>query len=247
MPNELLNKPVDIWNNYRKGHNPSIPEISLVNKVYSKFYWLRKELRFFKKNLKNNGKALFIASSTFWYVHRFKAIRPDLDVVCVDITKQDIVNPPYNFIVGNALSLPFKDESFDLVVSAYLLEHFTYPNNITFFSEISRILKPDGLYYVETEGTSLLHYIDLPMFLGQDVELSFFDDPTHIRPYTRRSLIWLSRLVGLKPITSYRIIVWLKLIGSPLFLLCGFCLRKTKYFSYLMSIFNNLAIIGTKG
>lgn len=236
----------NMWDNYRNSHKPTMQEISLVNRIYSRFYWLRRELKFFKKNLKRNSKALFIASSTFWFVHRFKKIRPDLIIFCVDISKQNITNPPFNFVVGNALNLPFKDESFDFVASCYLLEHLAIPNNIKFFNEIARVLKKNGFYYVETEGTSFLHFIDLPILLGKDVELSFFDDPTHVRPYTRRSLIWLSRIAGLSPISSYRIIVWLKLFASPLLLLFGLFFRKTKYFSYLFSIFNNVAIIGKK-
>jgi SAM-dependent methyltransferase len=236
----------NIWDNYRSGHNPVMKEISLVNKIYSSFYWLRRELKFFKKNLKKNSKALFIASSTFWFVHRFAKIRPDLIIFCVDISKHNINNPPFNFVVGDALRLPFKDESFDFVVSCYLLEHLSFPNNIQLFTEIARVLKKNGFYYIETEGTSFLHFLDLPIFFGKDVELSFFDDPTHIRPYTRRSLIWLSRMTGLSPISSYRVIVWLKLFVSPILLLLGLVFRKTKYFSYLFSIFNNVAIIGKK-
>lgn len=236
----------ELWKNYRKSHSPSTSEMFLANKIYSKAFFLRKDLRFFKKALPFGAKVLVIASSTFWLADRLKNLRKDLKIVCVDITSSFLSEIKYSFIVGNALNLPIRDSSIDALFCAYLIEHFSYPNNFFLFREINRVLKPGGYFYVETEGTSIMHFIDLPMYLGKDVELSFYDDPTHIRPYTRRSLKWLAKMANLQTLFVYRNIVWIKLLLSPLFLILGLFLRKTKFFSYIFSIFNSVSIIGFK-
>ena len=43
-------------------------------------------------------------------------------------------------------SLPWQDESFDIVVSSHILEHLQHPEKMT--SEIMRVLRPGGLFIV---------------------------------------------------------------------------------------------------
>lgn len=236
----------DIWDNYRISHNPSTSDVWLANNVYRKLYFLRKDLRFFKKHLPNMAKVLIIASSTFWLADRLKGIREDIDLTCIDLSCKSLNEIKYGFVIGDALSLPFKNTCFDAVFCAYLLEHLVFPNTVNLLTEICRVLKRGGFVYLETEGTSIFHYIDLPLFLGEDVELGFFDDPSHVRPYTRRALKWLCNMAEMNPISVYRNIIWLKLLFSPIFLLLGMFLRKTKYFSYAFTVFNSVSLIGGK-
>jgi len=51
-------------------------------------------------------------------------------------------------IVGNALQLPFFDETWDAVISFDMVEHLTEP--ASFLSEVSRILRSDGLFILST-------------------------------------------------------------------------------------------------
>jgi ubiquinone/menaquinone biosynthesis C-methylase UbiE len=50
-------------------------------------------------------------------------------------------------VLGNALQLPFKDGSFDVVMSFGLLEHFEAPEQP--IREMVRVLKPGGLFFGE--------------------------------------------------------------------------------------------------
>ncbi len=50
--------------------------------------------------------------------------------------------PKLNFTVGNLENLKFKDDSFDLVYSAYVFEHLINPEKV--ISEAKRVLKPGG-------------------------------------------------------------------------------------------------------
>lgn len=49
------------------------------------------------------------------------------------------------FILGSAEDIPFVDESFDIVLSTGLLEHFENPQIV--IDEMVRILKPGGIFY----------------------------------------------------------------------------------------------------
>jgi len=54
------------------------------------------------------------------------------------------------FIVGSASNLPFKEASFDIVVYNHVIEHVFNPERSV--SEISRVLKIEGLLYVATQN-----------------------------------------------------------------------------------------------
>ncbi len=49
--------------------------------------------------------------------------------------------------LGDARALPFRDASFDLVLSGGLLEHFRDPASV--LEEMARILRPGGLFYAD--------------------------------------------------------------------------------------------------
>ena len=69
--------------------------------------------------------------------------------------------------------LPFNDNSFDWVYSKSVIEHIS--NTHHFIQEIYRVLKPDGAVVCLTPDW------------GTDYKI-FWDDPTHVKPFTRRGL-----------------------------------------------------------
>jgi SAM-dependent methyltransferase len=60
-----------------------------------------------------------------------------------------------SFDVGDVASLPYPDDSFDLVVSTLSLHHWADPENA--LTEIARVLRPDGRAFVWDLGAGLLH------------------------------------------------------------------------------------------
>jgi SAM-dependent methyltransferase len=70
--------------------------------------------------------------------------------------------------------LPFENESFEIVIFNAVIEHLYNPNLV--LSEIFRVLKKGGLLITTAPN---YHY-------GYKY---FYDDPTHVHPYTPRSLI----------------------------------------------------------
>ena len=69
--------------------------------------------------------------------------------------------------------LPMKSNSIDIVTGISIIEHLYSPER--FLSEIKRILKPNG-------------FLILVMPNWRYSWRSYFDDPTHVRPYTETSI-----------------------------------------------------------
>lgn len=75
--------------------------------------------------------------------------------------------------VGDACELPFPDNHFEAIYSCWLLEHIPKPDLM--FAELRRVIRPGG-------------YVCLIVPSDNAISRGFYDDWTHIRPYTRKSL-----------------------------------------------------------
>lgn len=58
--------------------------------------------------------------------------------------------PPVDLVVGDATRLPFRNESFDLIVCNSAIEHF--PNDKSALSEMSRVVRKSGTVLVTTDS-----------------------------------------------------------------------------------------------
>lgn len=77
--------------------------------------------------------------------------------------------------------VPIGDKTFDIAISMAVIEHLRDPGH--FLSEVKRILKPGGVLWIDTP----------------DIEAcgaAFWNDPTHVHPYTRKSLRMLLEMNG---------------------------------------------------
>lgn len=79
--------------------------------------------------------------------------------------------------------LPYADGAFSMIMLNHIIEHiWSYD---MFMKELTRVLAPDGILYVRTPDV-------------QRVGWSFFDDYTHIKPYSRSGLSTMAAAYGLK-------------------------------------------------
>lgn len=81
-------------------------------------------------------------------------------------------------IVADAARLPFATGSVDLVVNRHVIEHV--PDDRLLLREIRRILRPDGLLYLETPRRLRGAWFPYRNASGKRVI-----DPTHVREYGR--------------------------------------------------------------
>ena len=61
-----------------------------------------------------------------------------------------------------------------------------------------KALKPGGLLYVEAPDVRLTYVPHIPFLTGRRGQLTFWDDPTHRRPFTRGALRRLAEMHGLE-------------------------------------------------
>jgi len=85
-------------------------------------------------------------------------------------------------------SLPIKDNSQDLIISLALIEHLYDPHNM--LTESLRCLKKGGTLVISTPNWLYSSKI-------------FFNDYTHVRPYTPKSLIHLINDIGFSNIYDF--------------------------------------------
>lgn len=88
-----------------------------------------------------------------------------------------------SFIVGDAMNLPFADNSFEAVMN--IESSHRYPNMPKFLSEVHRVLKPGGYFsFVDFRATEKIPQLEQQM---RDSGLTLFDEQT-ITPQVIRAL-----------------------------------------------------------
>jgi len=126
-------------------------------------------------------------------------LNPNLKLVGVDVSKTAITTIKNTFPSGNFLhiaengKIPFKDNAFDFIVAADVLEHIYDTTNA--LSELTRVLKPNGRIFISVPYHGMIKNI-IATFVGFD----FYFDPkqAHIRFYTKKNLFKVVNEAGLK-------------------------------------------------
>ncbi|MEN3047045.1 MAG: methyltransferase domain-containing protein [Candidatus Hydrothermales bacterium] len=119
-----------------------------INRLYAYFVDYLDEL-FNLKNKRVLDLGCGFGNNTF-VIYKKNAIVFALDIerdfIYVVNLKKKLTGYNLYPLVGDGFNLPFKDNSFDLVVCTHTLEHIKNP--ILFLSEIKRVLKSRGILYL---------------------------------------------------------------------------------------------------
>lgn len=109
---------------------------------------------------------------------------------------------------ADAYQLPFADESFHVVTAMDFLEHIERPEEV--IKEISRVLKPNGLFIFHTFNRNPLAYvvvIKLVEFFVKNTPkdmhiLRLFIKPKELVDYCEKAQLKTESLVGIKPVIA---------------------------------------------
>lgn len=115
--------------------------------------------------LPNSCQVLDLGCGTGRLLNRLAAKFPDLKGIGVDLSPQMLnvarqnnqYHPRLIYTSGNAESLPFADNQFDAVFNTISFLHYRDPQQV--FSEVSRILKPQGQFYLADSTLGPLRFI----------------------------------------------------------------------------------------
>jgi ubiquinone/menaquinone biosynthesis C-methylase UbiE len=119
-----------------------------------------------------------------------------------------------SYIVGDARNLPFKNDSFDVVTSTEVIEHFSEGED--FLGEIFRILKNNGLLILTTPNRDRITAIPktaITKLKGKDIVSGPI--PEHVREYTFSELNRILKKIGFS-LCSYRYIGFNPYLKIPL-------------------------------
>lgn len=134
---------------------------------------------FYETRFKNRSRILDLGAGrcTFTKQNVDKITAVDIQPKIVEYyAKQGI-----NIHLGSAYEIPFEDGHFDGVFCCWLFEHLPEPERAML--EIKRVVKEDGYVLILVPSDkSLMH--------------GFYDDFTHIRPFTKIALSHLAEFSG---------------------------------------------------
>lgn len=116
------------------------------------------------------------------------------DVFACDISKVSQIackkeQIPFKYVDLKNGKLPYKSDTFDVVYSKSVIEHMLDP--LSFVTESFRVLKPGGIILILTPDWEANYK-------------TFFDDFTHVRPMTRRSMNLILSMLDPSEIKTYR-------------------------------------------
>jgi len=95
--------------------------------------------------LRPGAKVLDAGCGTGVLARRMRELQPDIELTMVDLSAAMLAQAsdiPGEHVQGSVLELPFADDTFDVVVSAWVIE--TVPDPMRAVSEYLRVLNPDG-------------------------------------------------------------------------------------------------------
>jgi len=129
----------------------------------------------------------------------------DLSIDSLHVAKKYDFTGNATYVVGDAYQLPFPDASFDSITCMDFLEHVNDPERV--ISEISRVLKPNGLFFYHTFNRNLLAYVVIIKLVEWFVSntpknmhvLSLFVKPSEVVRYCERNELRNIEMTGIKP------------------------------------------------
>lgn len=149
-------KLVKIWNQVPVDYYDRGVEKNLFQR-----FWHTRKLEVFKELVgREKPKTILdIGCASGTMTNNIARIFPKSKITAVDVYPAAIsfAKKKYlyiHFLVADAHKLPFKDDSFDLVVCYETIEHVVNPKKV--LQEIKRVLKKDGSAIIEMDSGSLL-------------------------------------------------------------------------------------------
>jgi SAM-dependent methyltransferase len=165
-----------------------------------------------------------VGSSLGKNLEGFQILRKDLNIHAVDIgdfrdaiESKGCIFHQIDLIID---PLPFDSESVDCLTAMHILGHLESVGHLP--GEAMRVLKPKGKLFIEVPG---LRSLFVPSFhfsrsVGSHT-FNFYDDLTHLRPYSVNGLRRLLEDNSLRVIRSGISRNWLFFVLSPLLIGCG--------------------------
>jgi ubiquinone/menaquinone biosynthesis C-methylase UbiE len=136
---------------------------------------------------RSNCSILDLGTGSGYLAFPLAETRPGCRVTGIDITPETIARNSKSakdqnldnlrFVTYDGLALPFDDDSFDIVVTRYVLHHF--PDISFSFTELSRIIRPDGQLFISDptpDPSDIERFVDKYMQMRDDGHVKFYSE-----------------------------------------------------------------------
>lgn len=206
-------------NNYfSKGSDLSSAKQRMI-RAYARFPNMSPQYKHLIRQCPEPAKILDVGAGEGSFLQTASLLRPSADLFAVDIHNYldpEILKKRAEFHICDLSTqqLPFDDNFFDYINCSHVLEHV--PNPISVLKEMQRTLKPGGILYLETPDTRWAALPRIPLLTSDDGTYNFWDDPTHLRPYSKPALRKAVEMAGMYSLTTFRARKWLHLGALPL-------------------------------
>jgi SAM-dependent methyltransferase len=131
----------------------------------------------FLTGLVNPQTILDVGCGPGYTLDQLRDLYPSARLYGVDLLDRELPGVDFHRLDLDVDPLPFPDGFFDVVVCTHVLEHLHYSARAAI--ELGRVLRAGGGLYIETPAArAALVPFGLP---------SFWDDPTHVRPFTHNA------------------------------------------------------------
>ncbi|MBI4854608.1 MAG: 3-demethylubiquinone-9 3-O-methyltransferase [Acidobacteria bacterium] len=129
----------------------------------------------------------------------------DVSTESLEIAKQYDTTKKVKYLFADAYNFPFPDNSFDIVCAMDFLEHVDKPEVV--ISEVSRVLKPNGLFFFSTFSRNLLAWLivikGVEWFVKNTPKnlhtLELFIKPEVLNGILKNYNLTLDKLLGIRP------------------------------------------------
>ena len=162
-----------------------------------------------------------------------KQYRPDLRFISVDkydFSKKVSFETFFKVDISTEV-LPITDDSVDAVFCVHVLDHIMSYDLV--LSEIKRVLKSSGSIYIEVPSTRSLYLPSFGMLKGPGT-INFYDDPTHVRPFTRHSLYHIGKRIGAEQFRTGFARNWTYCLLAPAIILYSLIKRDRQMFGTVL-------------
>lgn len=169
-----------------------------------------------KKVNKSKIKILDIAIGDGIYERMLsKELLQKCEIYAVDISKTQLQRVKDIVKEGKIVNLddeklPYKDDTFDIVIVSELLEHVFYPDNV--LSEATRVLKKGGYFLLTYPNSGALQLRLSLLFTGGSPLLNYPGNKEHIRYFKKSDILEMigreARLIEYQGLGSFLFAKW---------------------------------------
>lgn len=132
----------------------------------------------------------------------------DLSIESIKIAAKHDATKSVRYQQANAYHLPFADQTFQVVTAMDFLEHVERPEEV--IKEVSRVLKPNGIFIYHTFNRNPLAYLVIIKFVEWFVKntpkdmhvLHLFIKPKELTYHCKEAGLIVQEMIGIKPVFS---------------------------------------------